>query len=241
MCASGAFVMCWCVQPLVSKSIQTYRYRYSWIDFDTEVTMDLSAPLTALARRTDAAALSVLAAAGEQLTGRQVARLAGESTPANIRTALLRLVDIGLVTSVARPDATLYSANRAHLIWPAVELALRARDQLIVNIRQMTEKHASYGTTVVLYGSVARGDADAQSDVDLLVIQEEHAVNREAYLDHLRADVRTWTGNRVQIFDAGPREVHRMWEARDPLVESWLREGRHVAGIPLETRLESPS
>jgi predicted nucleotidyltransferase len=201
--------------------------------------VDLSAPLTALARRTDAAALSVLAAAREPLTGRQVARLAGESTAANIRSALLRLVDIGLVTSAARPDAVLYAANREHLIWPAVEIALRAREDLADRIRRLTEKHASLGTTVLLYGSVARGEADADSDVDLLVVQEPHATNRESFPDYLRDDVRTWTGNRAQIFDATPEEIRQMWQAKDPLIDSWLREGQHVAGIPLETRLES--
>src|SRR5688572_11646497 len=112
--------------------------------------MDLSSPLTSLSRRTDAAALQVLAAAGEPLTGRQVARLANESTPSNIRLALLRLVDVGLVTSAPRQDAVLYTANREHLVWPAIESIISVREELAKRIREMTEKHASYGTTVLL-------------------------------------------------------------------------------------------
>jgi len=199
--------------------------------------MDLSAPLTALSRRTDAATLQVLASAGEPLTGRQVARLAGESTPSNIRLALLRLVDVGLVTSAPRQDAVLYTANREHLVWPAVVSALGVREELTRRIRVMTEKHASFGTTVMLYGSVARGDSDAESDVDLLVVQLPTAANRDAYLDFLRGDVRKWTGNTAQIFDATPDEVRRMSRSKDPLVDAWLAEGVHIAGIPLENHL----
>lgn len=201
--------------------------------------MDLSSPLTALSRRTDAAALHVLASAGEPLTGRQVARLAGESTPSNIRLALLRLVDVGLVISAPRQDAVLYRANREHLVWPAVDSILGAREELAERIRATTAQHAPLGTTVVLYGSVARGDSDAESDVDLLVVYEGSAIDRDAYLDHLRSAVRIWTGNSAQIFDATPGEVQRMWKAKDPLAEAWLREGRHIAGeITLEGHLK---
>lgn len=200
--------------------------------------MDLSSPLSALSRRTDAVTLQVLASAGEPLTGRQVARLAGESTPSNIRLALLRLVDVGLVISAPRQDAVLYAANRDHLVWPAVVSVLAVREELATRIRVMTLKHASYDTTVVLYGSVARGESDAESDVDLLVVQSPSAVNREGYLDYLRDDVRKWTGNRAQIFDATPDDVRRMWKGGDPLVDAWLTEGRHVAGeFTLENHL----
>lgn len=201
--------------------------------------MDLSSPLTALARRTDAAALSVLAAAGEPMTGRQVARLAGESTPSNIRIALLRLVDIGLVTSTARPDAVLYSANRSHLIWPAIESILSVRTRLIAQIKALAERHASSGTTVMLYGSVARGDADDESDVDLLVVSRPDVVNAEAFPEFLRIDVQKWTGNRAQVFEATPDDVRRMWRSRDPLIDSWLSDGILVSGLALENHLEA--
>lgn len=199
--------------------------------------MDLSLPLSAIARRTDAAALSVLAAAGEALTGRQIARLAEESTAANIRLALLRLVDAGLVFAAPRTDAVLYAANRRHIMWPAVEQALGARKLLLDNIRALVESKASLGTTVVLYGSVARGESSASSDVDLLLVQSESAITREYFADFLREDVRIWTGNTAQIFEITPDELRRMWGSGDPLVSAWLSEGLHIAGWTLGEHL----
>ncbi len=201
--------------------------------------MDLSLPLTAISRRTDAAALQVLAAAGEPLTGRQVARLANESTPSNIRLSLLRLADVGLVIAAPRQDAVLYSANRDHLVWPAVASILNVREELVSRIRALTDKHASFGTTVILYGSVARRESDADSDVDLLVIQMESAINRDAYLDRLRDHVRKWTGNRVQIFDVTPQELRRMWRSKDPIVDAWRSDGRHVTGFSIDDHLSA--
>lgn len=199
--------------------------------------MDLSLPIAAISRRTDAAALQVLAASGDPLTGRQVARLAERSTPSNIRLALLRLAEVGLVTAVVRHDSVLYSANRDHLVWPAVEAALRARDELIERIRALATRHASNGVTVILYGSVAHGESDDDSDVDLVVIQRDGVVNREAFIDFLRTDVRTWTGNPAQIFEATPDEVRQMHRDGDPLVEAW-RVGRHISGYTLAEVLD---
>jgi predicted nucleotidyltransferase len=199
--------------------------------------LDISSPLSSLLKRTDAAALRVLALSGERLSGRQIARLADESTPANIRLSLLRLTDVGLVIASPRSDAILYAANRDHLLWPAIEVALDAEQELMRRIRSMTKEHGFHFTTVVLYGSVARGDSDAESDVDLLVVQAREGALRQAYVDYLREDIQKWTGNRAQIFDASVEDIRRMWNAGDPIVSNWLDEGRLVVGDDLRVIL----
>ena len=101
--------------------------------------MDLSAPLASFMNGLDAVTLRVVARAGANLSGRQIARLAGAGTPANVRLSLLRLVDIGLVTMVPAPHATMYSANRSHILWPAVEIAMSARLELNRRIAAFAE------------------------------------------------------------------------------------------------------
>ncbi|QYH35201.1 nucleotidyltransferase family protein [Salinibacterium sp. M195] len=201
--------------------------------------MDLSAPMASLLNNLDAVALRVVARAGSALSGRQIARLAGTGTPANIRLSLLRLVDIGLVSSVPTPHATLYSANRLHILWPAIEIAMNARTELIQRIRTLASSSAPKATAVALYGSVARGDSTATSDVDLLVIFSDVVSldDRDTFVTELRNNVQLWTGNDAQIYDLTTSALEKQREDRDPMIASWNTDGMVIFGAPnLEIR-----
>ena len=197
--------------------------------------MDLSAPLASFMNGLDAVALRVVARAGAELTGRQVARVAGIGTPANVRLSLLRLVDIGIVTSVRAPHATLYSANRSHILWPAVEIAMNARQELNRRIATFAGERAFAGVSVALYGSVARGDSTKTSDVDLLVVFPDTVAldDRDDFVTELRDSVHLWTGNDAQIYDLTESALIRQREEGDPIVESWAADGITVFGNSL--------
>ncbi|TFC83810.1 nucleotidyltransferase domain-containing protein [Cryobacterium sinapicolor] len=194
--------------------------------------MDLSAPLASFMNGLDAVALRVVARAGSELTGRQIARLAGTGTPANVRLSLLRLADIGLVISVPAPHATMYSANRSHILWPAVEIAMNARQELNRRVTAFADASAPEGVTVALYGSVARGDSTKTSDVDLLVVfPDEAALDvRDEFVTGLRDNVQLWTGNDAQIYDLTESALAKQEEDGDPIVDSWASEGIVVFG-----------
>jgi predicted nucleotidyltransferase len=194
--------------------------------------MDLSAPLASFMNGLDAVTLRVVARAGAELTGRQVARLAGTGTPANVRLSLLRLVDIGLVISVPAPHATMYSANRSHILWSAVEVAMSARQELNRRIAAFADASAPEGVTVALYGSVARGDSTTKSDVDLLVVFPDAVTldGRDEFVSGLRDSVQLWTGNDAQIYDVTEAALTRQRRKADPIVDSWAADGVVVFG-----------
>lgn len=194
--------------------------------------MDLSAPLASFMNGLDAVALRVVARAGAELTGRQVARLAGTGTPANIRLSLLRLVNIGLVISAPAPHATMYSANRSHLLWPAVEVAMNARQELNRRIAAFADASAPEGVTVALYGSVARSDSTTMSDIDLLVVFPDTITldDRDEFVTGLRDNVELWTGNDAQIYDLTESALARQRLEGDPMVDSWAADGITIVG-----------
>lgn len=204
--------------------------------------MDLSAPLASFMNGLDAVTLRVVARSGAELSGRQIARVAGTGTPANVRLSLLRLVDIGLVTMVPAPHATMYSANRSHILWPAVEIAMSARQELNRRIAAFAEAYAPDGVTVALYGSVARGDSNKKSDIDLLVIFPDAVTldGRDEFVTGLRDNVQLWTGNDAQIYDLTESALTRQKGEGDPMVDSWATDGIIVFGNSLLGMRKAP-
>ena len=96
--------------------------------------------------------------------------------------------------------------------------------------------------SIYLYGSVARGDADAQSDLDLFFLVEEG--NSQVFLKRFLHDPKYW-----QIFDwvhsqglegglncivAGPEELIREY---DTLADKIVLEGTLLYGADLESEL----
>lgn len=201
--------------------------------------MDLSSPLSSLMNPLEAAALTVLARADAEFTGRRVAQLAGGQRPASIHAALQRLADVGLVVADPQPHATMYRANRAHLLWASVEAGLDARKELRRRLTDYFEARSPEGASLLLYGSLARGESGPDSDLDLAVILPDAVEidEGEDFTYQLAELIESWTGNVAQINAFRHADIRRHAQSGEPLLASWLREGVLIAGsLPPELR-----
>jgi len=95
---------------------------------------------------------------------------------------------------------------------------------------------------VSVFGSAARRDGDEHSDIDVLIVRpdavEEGHEAWEAQIDALRAGVTGWTGNRCQAFVVDRGRLSELLAARDPIVESWLRDEILVHGQSLQALID---
>jgi hypothetical protein len=199
--------------------------------------MDVSHPIKCVVPSLDAHVLEVLAGTTRALTGRQVYRLAGAGSDRGIRLVLHRLVRQGLAIAEDQGSSTLYTANRAHLAWPAVEVLVGLRTSLI---EQLSSRVAGWGEPALhasLFGSAARQDGDEQSDIDLLLVRPDAADNDSwnAQVTALRAWTADATGNPCQVFDVTMSRFAEHVVAVDPLVADWRRDGLHLGGMSMET------
>ena len=203
--------------------------------------MDLTHPERAVVPSLDGPVLTVLAGLTAPLSGREIARLVGTASPAGVQRVLTRLVAEGVVRAERRRNAVYYTANREHLAWPAVEVLAGLRRELLRRITEQVTRWSVPVRTAAVFGSLARGEGDVHSDVDVLLVHadglgEDQAATWEGQVDALVSAVEAWTGNPAQPYAVSVQHLREHVEAGEPIVQSWRREaitlvGRDVAAL----------
>lgn len=117
------------------------------------------------------AILRLLAAQTISLTGRQVAELTGVSQPGAAR-ALEHFAGLGVVSRRRVGRAILHELERENLIVQSIVMPVfEAERALMERLRSdLAEAFEPEALSVVLFGSVARGEQGRDSDIDVLVI-----------------------------------------------------------------------
>lgn len=197
--------------------------------------MNLSFPLATITPTLDAGVLQVLAATTAGCTAAEVHRRLGRGSDEGVRKVLARLVTQGVVLMETPARYAVYQLNREHIAVPHIEALIRVRDEIVGKIRTEVAGWEVGPSHAGLFGSFARGSADNDSDIDVLLVRPDTAgeLDEDAWLEQLdRLDrrIRAWTGNPAQIVDLAPATLGQMARDADPLVDSWRSEDVHVHG-----------
>jgi predicted nucleotidyltransferase len=183
----------------------------------------------------DGPVLRVLAGTTQPLTGRQIARMAEDGSQQGIGKALGRLADEGLVDREEAGRASLYTLNRQHLALPAVEVLTNLRGALLERLRETFENWKTRPFHASMFGSAARGDGDAASDIDLFVVRparvdmEEETWRKQ--LDELADSVLRWTGNHAGIAEVSERDLAGLRRRRPPVLDELDEDAITLAGF----------
>jgi predicted nucleotidyltransferase len=203
--------------------------------------MDLSRPYAAVCPSLDGEVLHVLAGTEMALTGRQIAALTGRSSHSGVQRALDRLTEHGLVKRVELNFAFLYSLNREHLAFPAVDSMIGMRAALEQEIGCKLARWEIEPIHVSLFGSAARGDGDTSSDIDLLVVRPDQVPEaderwREQLAD-LESSIFRWTGNRASVIETSSTELKRPNAHAGPIVAELRSDAFTLWGFPIAALL----
>ncbi|MDN5790241.1 MAG: nucleotidyltransferase domain-containing protein [Micrococcales bacterium] len=191
--------------------------------------MDLSFPLATITPTLDAGVLQVLAATTAGCTAAEVHRRLGRGSDEGVRKVLARLVNQGVVLVETHARYPVYHLNREHLAAPHIEGLSRLRADLIDRIRSEVSDWGVEPIHAGLFGSVARGTANLDSDIDVLLVRPKKLTPDEEGVwleqtDRLDRHIQAWTGNTAQIIDVTQATLGRMAREADPLVDSWRAE-----------------
>ena len=132
--------------------------------------MDWANPLRTVAPTVDADVLQVLARTHEPVTGNQLAGLANRSY-AQVHAVVGRLVSHGLVSMRQHGRTYTYVLNREHAMSGAIQDLLDAPRAVDAVIETAAATWRISPVSIAMFGSAARRDASASSDVDLLVVR----------------------------------------------------------------------
>ena len=189
--------------------------------------MRLHRPFEAITSALDGDVLLVLARAEAAFTGGELARLIPHASADGVRKAAQRLVKQGAVTLEQIGNAYNYRLNRDHVLADAIVAIASAQDHVAERVRAHVDRWPVSPDAVVLFGSAARREMTAESDIDILVVGGEET---ESSVFALADGMSSWTGNDVRVLRLKGSEVSRRIADHDTLLDEILRDGRVLWG-----------
>lgn len=178
----------------------------------------------------------------EGLTGRSLATLTGCST-FKMKKVLETLLPHGLLTRTVIGRAYIYRLNMEHIsIKKLIKPLIEFEKTLFLDLGKLIMKLLELKPlSVILYGSVARGEEDPNSDLDLLLIYDD-SVPSHSIIDMgniLMEVIPKKYGNPVSVRRCLLSDFKKRIGTRDTLIRNIVKEGKVIAGLPLSELLES--
>jgi hypothetical protein len=180
------------------------------------------------------AVLSALLRTGAPLTGRQVhAMISDEHSLWSVQKALAALARLGIVGTQPIGRAVVHTINERHA---AVGHLRALADPIAMLTAVIVGEVGSEVESVILFGSLARGEAGEGSDIDLAVIAGSGWDGRTNLEDAVLIGV----GNRCDVLVFTPTQFQRLVRSGEPVVSDILREGVALVGSMPRTMVGAP-
>lgn len=192
--------------------------------------MRLSRPFEVITPTVDGDILAVLGRSDGPFSGRQVHRLTGRRSEPGIRKGLDRLVKQGIVLRRTVGNTNLHTLNRDHLAADAIIAVARLRERAFAYMSSLLQTWATPPMLAAVFGSAARQEEEAGSDIDILLIRPTGADTEtwQHSMSQFATAVSGATGNDVRLLDLTHGEL---WDqSNEALRKSLVREAIILRG-----------
>jgi len=200
---------------------------YAEISDPEVLLMDIAEPSQAIVPTLDGPVLRALASSVMPASARELARRVDRGSEEGIRRVLNRLVHQGVVLGEPAGASVQYRLNVDHVAFDVVQALAELRPELLRRIANWVMAWEPAPTLAGVYGSFARGEGDADSDIDLLVVGDDVDDDDVATLAER---IRAWTGNSASIIVLTRADLRRVVDAGESIVGSWERDFIPVFG-----------
>jgi predicted nucleotidyltransferase len=197
--------------------------------------MQFSEPASSVVPGLHGRVLGVLARTDRPLTGRAIAALLRTpASPSGVQKVLDDLVGNGVIIAEPAGRARLYTINRDHVAYNAIEQLAGLRERLLERIKTEADSWELPAKAIWLFGSTARGQGDANSDLDLLVVRPDDVDDSDPrWLDQLAtlsAHASLWSGNACEVVEYSAREVRDLVKHGERLVTELRQDAVAITG-----------
>ncbi|UDF12086.1 nucleotidyltransferase domain-containing protein [Antiquaquibacter oligotrophicus] len=169
-------------------------------------------------------------------TSAAVARIAGTRSQEGVRLVLNRLVEQGIVEREADTQGHRFRLNLDHLASDAVIAIARQWETFLSRLTLEVESWNRPPLYGAVFGSAARQDMKATSDIDLFLVRPE-GLTDDSWFENvtvLEHKASRWTGNDVRTLWMDGSEVSE--RVRETVLRDILRDGVRITGDPLWLR-----
>lgn len=170
------------------------------------------------------AVLSVLLRTGTPMTGRQLHGLVSdEHSLWSVQETLKALAQLGIIETQKIGRAGVHTINEEHVAIPHLR---HLADPIGALSRVILDTIDEAVETVLIFGSIARGEATRSSDIDLAAV-----INAEwdGRVD-LQEVVRKRFGNECDVLVFTVDEFQQLAKAGEPVVRDIIRDGLALVG-----------
>lgn len=187
--------------------------------------MNLGHPLSTLLTTLSGRVLEVLANTTYPLSGRHVMRLLRrQASQQGVQNALDELAANGLVNQIGAGGSVLNTLNREHILAPFIVEIVNLRSELMARLAAIVSEEAPAARRAILFGSLARGDADEQSDIDIAVVWENEGSGEETE-ENIAARISVLTGNKCNLLHYTASEFEALADRAPELHAAISSEG----------------
>lgn len=180
--------------------------------------------------------LRYLCRAEGEHTGREIGRAVHISHP-SVHRALRTLAKRGMVQAIRHGAAIAYRLNEDHwLIRTGIRPLFAAEAGFFTTLGEAVRHAAGIPVrSVVLFGSLARGEASADSDIDVLCLttRATEAAAAEQNLAEAAAALRRQSGRRLSVLVLPVADFARRYRRRERLAREIVETGWAIAGESL--------
>lgn len=171
---------------------------------------------------------------GVTLSGRDIGRRAGLAHH-RASAILEELSDVGIVLTQRAPRLALHGLNRDHVAHPPLSQLFEweaSADHLLLDYLSKQLAKVKGVEAAFVYGSVAWGEPDIRSDIDILVLAPHHPEDVNDALERVGEEVRRRFGGRLepQVVQMGQAQFARAARSGKRLWKQILNEGVQLVG-----------